>query len=112
MNARERRYCADLARIMALMCVRNSGLENIHAGKSPVSRTGDYSDVTVVHADGRRIPWTKVSHFDDEVMRDLMRKIVDHPYTFHVKSEDPDFQAVIERWMPVALGRDAPMLDG
>ena len=93
------------------MCVRNTGIEDIHAGKAPVSRTGDYSDVTVVDADGRRIPWTEVSHFDDEVMRDLMRQIVDRLYTFHVKSGDPDFQAILERWMPVALGWDVPKLD-
>ena len=111
MNAREREYCTDLARIMALMCVRNTGIEDIHAGKSPVSRTGDFSDVTVVDADGRRSPWPEVSHFDDEVMGDLMRQIVDRLYTFHVKSGDPDFQAILERWMPAALGSDVPKLD-
>ena len=111
MNARERKDCADLARIMALMCVRNSGIEDIHAGKSPVSHPGDFSDVTVVDAEERRIPWPEVSHFDDEVMRDLMRQIVDRLYTFHVKSGDPDFQAILERWMSVALGWDAPKLD-
>ena len=111
MNARERKYCADLARIMALMCVRNSGIEDIHAGKSPVSRTGDFCDVLVVDAEERRIPWPEVSHFDDEVMADLMRQIVDRLYTFHVKSGDPDFQAILKRWMSVALRWDAPKLD-
>ena len=111
MNARERKDCADLARIMALMCVRNSGIEDIHAGKSPVSRTGDFSDVFVVDAEERRIPWPEVSHFDDKVMRDLMRQIVDRMYTLHVKAEDPDFQAILKRWMSVALGWDAPKLD-
>ena len=104
MNERERRDCADLARIVAIdVCVRNSGLEDIHAGQSPVSRTGDFTDVTVVDADGRRIPWPEVSHFDEEVMRDLMRQIVDRLYRFHLKAGDPVFQAIIERWMPVAL---------
>ena len=40
-----------------------------------------------------------------------MRQIVDRLYTFHVKAGDPDFQAVIERWMPVALRWDAPKLN-
>ena len=52
------------ARIMAMLCVRNTHLETIHAGKTPITRTGDYSDVLVVDADGRRIPWTDVSHID------------------------------------------------
>ena len=65
------------------------GLEDMHAGIVPVTRTGDFSDVTVVDADGRRIPWPEVSHFDDEAMRDLMRDIVDRLYVFegycHIK---------------------------
>ena len=58
----------------------------------------------VVDADGRRIPWPEVSHFDDEVMRDLMREIVDRLYTFQVMAGDSDFQNIIERWIPIALG--------
>ena len=96
---------------MVLTCFRNTELENIHAGKVPVSRTGDFSDVTVVDADGRRIPWPEVSHFDDEAMRDLMRQIVDRVYTFQVMAGDPDFQDSIERWIPAALRWDAPKLD-
>ena len=70
------------ARILALMCVRQSRLENLHRGLSPITRTGDYSDVVVVDADGRRIPWPEVSRFDQNEMRDLMREIVNKIYTF------------------------------
>ena len=45
-----------LIRTMALLCVRDTLLEDIHAGLTPITRTGDYSDVTVIDADGRRIP--------------------------------------------------------
>ena len=71
-----------LIRTMALLCVRNTMIEDIHAGLVPVTRTGDYSDVTVIDADGRRIPWTEVSHFDDETMRAPMRQVVDRLYTY------------------------------
>ena len=54
---------AELAKAMAMFCVRNTELENIHAGLVPVTRTGDYSDVIVIDAEGRRIPWPEVSHF-------------------------------------------------
>ena len=47
---------AELAKIMAVWCVRNTRLESIHASLLPITRTGDYSDVTVIDADGRRIP--------------------------------------------------------
>ena len=68
----EMRIAAKLARIMAMLCVRNTRLETLHSGPTPVTRTGDYSDVFVVDADERRIPWTEVSRIDDAEMRDLM----------------------------------------
>ena len=111
MSDKERQVWADWFRLMAMMCVRNSGLEAIHAGVAPVSRTGDFSDVTVVDADGRRIRWPEVSHFDDGEMKQLMRQVVNRLYTFHAKAEDPDFQRILDRWMPLARGWDEPELD-
>ena len=80
-----------LVRTMALLCVRNTALEDIHAGLAPVTRAGDYSDVTVVDAEGRHIPWPTVSHFGDDAMRELMREIVNKLYTFLLLSREPGF---------------------
>lgn len=95
---------------MVLVCVRNTKLEDIHAGLSPVTKTGDCSDVKVIEGEGRWIPWNDVSHFDD-AMRDLMRPITDRVYTFHVRAEDPAFLRAIDRWSSVAAGWDEPRLD-
>ena len=76
----EQRIAAHLAKTIAMMCVRNTILEDIHAGLTPVTRTGDYSDVMVIDADGRNIPWPEVSQFDDDTMRDLMRQVVNRVY--------------------------------
>ena len=100
-----------LVRTMVLLCFRNSVIENIHAGLVPVMRTGDYSDVTVIDADGRRIPWPEVSHFDDNTMRELMRQVVDRLYTFEVRAKDLDFLERIEIWAQVASRWDEPKLD-
>jgi hypothetical protein len=107
----EKRIAAKLARIMAMLCVRNTHLETIHAGMSPITRTGDYSDVFVVDADGRRILWTDVSHINEDEMRDLMRDIVNRLYTFHLCADDPKLQAQIERWMGVSSKWDEPEID-
>ena len=69
----------------------------------PVTGTGDYSDVTVVDADGRRIPWPRVPHFDDDAMRDLVREIVDKLYTFQVRSREPGFVDRLGVWMKSAF---------
>ena len=100
-----------LVRTMALTCVRNTMIEDIHAGLVPVTRIGDYSDVTVIDADGRRIPWPQVSHFDDESMRNLKRQVVDRLHTFTVRSNEPDFLERIAAWMDVASRWDEPKLD-
>ena len=109
--ADEERIAANLAKIMALICVRNTRIEDLHAGKVPTTITGDYSDVFVVDAKGRKIPWSEVAHIDDAHMADLMRNIVDRLFTFHMKSDDPGFREDLERWMAVAGKWDDPALD-
>jgi hypothetical protein len=107
----EERIAAKLARIMAMMCVRNTKLEDLHAGRVPITRTGDYSDVFVVDADGRKIPWPEISRIDDDEMGALLRDVVNRLYTFHLKTDDPRLRAEIERWMTVAGKWDEPELD-
>lgn len=75
-----------------MMCVRNTKLENIHAGMVPVTKTGDYSDVVVIDAEGRGIPWPEVSHIDDAQMRELMKDIVNRLYTFHMRIDARSFR--------------------
>lgn len=58
----EERIAANLSRIMAMICVRNTRLEDLLAVVRPVTLTGDYSDVSVVDGTGQIIPWCKVSH--------------------------------------------------
>jgi hypothetical protein len=107
----EKRIAAQLAKAMAMICVRNTMLEDLHAGPGPVTRTGDYSDVVVLDAEGNRIPWSEVSRIDDVEMRDLMRQIVNRLYTFHLNSDDPGLRSEIDRWMSVAGKWDEPELD-
>ena len=107
----EKRIAARMAKVMAMMCVRNTKLEDIHAGVVPVSKTGDYSDVIVVDAEGRQIPWNEASHIDDNQMRELMKEVVNRLYTFQMRFDDPEYQARIDRWDTVAAKWDDPELD-
>ncbi len=107
----EKRIAAKLAKTMAMLCVRNTHLETIHSGKTPVTKTGDWSDVTVLDADGNKILWPEVSHVSDDEMRDLMRDVVNRLYTFHLCADDPGLQAEIERWKAEARKWDEPEID-
>lgn len=49
---------------------RNSELENLHAGITPSSKTGDFTDVKVVTPFGE-IPWNKLSRISDAEMGPL-----------------------------------------
>jgi hypothetical protein len=68
-----------IAKLMVLECFRNSGLEDLHAGISPSSAAGDYSDV-VVNSPYGSIPWPQVSRLNDEEMKELMIDVVDGTY--------------------------------
>ena len=108
----ELRILAQLSKSMAVMCLRNLEVfEGIHRGTWPVSRTGDYSDVVVIDADGRRIPWPEVAHFDDDTMRELMRQVVNKIYTFQAKMADPVFLDIADRCLREAQLWDEPEMD-
>lgn len=70
-----------LAKLMTLHCARNTFVENLHSGTSPVSKTGDYSDVKVVTPYGE-IPWNELSRISDDEMKTLNKEIVNKVFTF------------------------------
>ena len=107
----EQQLVASFSKSMASMCVRNTMLEDIHAGIEPVTHTGDYSDVVVIDANGRRIPWPEVSRIGNEEMRDLMRQVVNRLYTYQVKAGDTHFIAMMDRALAEAWQWDEPELD-
>lgn len=72
---------AQIANMLAFHCVRNSSLEDLHAGMFPSSKTGDYTDVTVISPYGE-IAWNRVSRISDEEMKQLSEDIVNRLYTF------------------------------
>ena len=107
----EKRIAAKMAKTLAMMCVRNTGIETLHAGIVPVTHAGDYSDVRVIDADGREIAWNDVSHLDDDQMRALMREIVNRLYTFNVSIDDLEFRDRVDRWARIADRWDDPHID-
>jgi hypothetical protein len=93
----------QFAMLLVAVCVRNSYLETLHAGKTPISNSGDYSDVTV-DANGRIIPWNEVSRINDDEMKTLMMGVVDQVYTFLMRTifdegSDEEFIEAVEYQM-------------
>ena len=68
-----------LAKYLAQQCFRNSMLEDLHAGITPNSQTGDYRDVLVRSPYGE-IPWPRLSRLSDQEMKALMIDVVNQTY--------------------------------
>ena len=91
MSIFDEQRCADMAKTLAAMCFRNAEIEDIHAGAAMITKTGDYSDVTVIDAEGNEFSWQDVSHITDPEMKRLMKGIVNRLYTFLMQGDDPRF---------------------
>jgi hypothetical protein len=68
-----------LAKYLAQHCFRNTMLEDLHAGITPNSQTGDYTDVVVQSPYGE-IPWPRLSRLSDDEMKALMIDVVNKTY--------------------------------
>jgi hypothetical protein len=105
---------SEFAKVMAAACVRRGYLEKLHSGFTPVTRSGDYSDVKVIDAEGREIPWTQVSRINDDEMKMLITGVVNRMYTFLARTlfsaeEDEGFQHALNRAAaPWTSGWDEP----
>lgn len=102
MTTSYRKAQTEIAKLMAAACVRRGYLERLHAGITPVTRSGDYSDVKIIDAEGREIPWNEVSHIDDEEMKTLMIGVVNRIHTFLSRTlfsptEDKEFEQALSR---------------
>jgi hypothetical protein len=95
-NKPQQEYSARLAKSLAVLCVRHTCLEDLHSGEPVVSKTGDFSDVKVLTADGE-IPWTEVSRISEPEMKKLMKQIVDKLYTVLVSLEDQEAMHLVFR---------------
>ena len=111
MTEHEQQLIASISKSMAMMCVRNTMLEDIHAGIEPVSHTGDFTDVVVIDANGRRIAWPEVSRIGNDEMGRLMRQVVNRLYTFQAKADDLHFAAMMDWALAEAWRWDEPEFD-
>jgi len=87
----------QLALGMAFKCVRNTFLEDLHAGTVPGSDTDDYSDVKVVTPYGE-IPWTRLSRISEDEMRQLMQEVVNKLYSVLLRVDDPAFVETVKQF--------------
>lgn len=87
----------QVAKKMAYHCYRNTFIEDIHAGKCPKTKTGDFSDVKVIDGNSTEIPWNELSRISDEEMCKLNKEVVNKIYTFLIHMDDKEAQYLFSR---------------
>ena len=117
MNEPDLEVIASISKSMAMMCVRNTMPEELPAVIEPLSRTGDFTDVVVIDANGRDIPCLDVLRIGDEEMGHLRCQVVNRLYTFQAKAGNLHFVAMMdpalaEAWRWGESGFDDKMLSG
>jgi len=90
----ESERAAKLAKAVALVCVRNTFLEDLHAGATPSTRAGDYSDVKVVSPYGE-IAWRDLSRISNVEMKTLLKEVVDKLFAVFSRLDDEAFLAAM-----------------
>lgn len=114
MATNKEKFQSEFAKIMAAACVRRGYLEKLHNGFKPVTRADDYSDVKVIDAEGREIPWNQVSRINQDEMKTLMIGVVNRIHTFLARTlfsatEDKAFHHALDRTaVPWTKGWDEP----
>lgn len=93
----DKELTARLAKALAVTCVRNTSLADLHAGISLSSKVGDHSDVTVVTPYGE-IPWAMVSRINDDEMKPLMKEVVNKVFTVLMHWDDEEFMSALLHW--------------
>ena len=101
---------AELAKAIVAYSFRNtSAIEDIHAGITPVSKTGDCSDVFVIDAAGNRIPWSEASRISQAEMKTMIQTAVNRVYAVLTHGDDAEFENdVLTHALKFTRGWDEP----
>ena len=103
------------ATTMTVNCVRNTVIENYHAGIVPQSKSGDYSDVKVVTPFGE-IAWNELSRINDKEMKAFNIEVNNRIYTYLQAVFNPEYADIKDDFLKFCQfmyphNWDEPILD-
>ena len=96
MVAQENHVAKRMAEALAFMCLNNHFRQPLHSGHDPVSRTGDYTDVMITDAKGRRMPWCQVSRVSSLERKKMMEDVANAIYDFLLNIETENYAGRLE----------------
>lgn len=96
MTVEEKRIAQKMAKALAFMCLNDHFKLPLHSGLSPVSHTGDYTDVIITDAKGRKLVWSQVCRVSYPEREKMMQDVADGIYDFLLNVETEAFARRLE----------------
>ncbi len=100
----EHRAMQRLTLALVESCVRNTVIEDWHAGREVISPAGDFSDVKIVSPAGE-MPYLEASRISDPEMKAFIKQVVDAVFTFLSYPDQPIRLSGAARWDPPKLNK-------
>ena len=96
MVVQEKHVAKKMAEALAFMCLNDHFRQPLHSGHSPVSHTGDYTDVVITDAKGRQMAWSQVCRVSSGEREKMMRDVADVLYEFLLNIETETYAKRLE----------------
>ena len=96
MPVKENLVAKKMARALAFMCLNEHFKLPLHSGHSPVSHTGDYSDVTITDAKGRQMAWSHACRVSYHEREKMVSDVADGIYDFLLNIEKEAYARRLE----------------
>ena len=96
MAVEENLVAKKMAKALAFMCLNEHFKLPLHSGRDPVSRTGDYTDVVVTDAKGRKMAWNQACRVSYREREKMMEDVAEGIYDFLVNIETETYAKRLE----------------
>ena len=96
MPVKENLVAQKMAKALAFMCLNDHFKLPLHSGHDPVSHTGDYTDVMITDAKGRKMPWSHVCRVSYLERQKMMEDVANGIYDFLLNIETEHYAKRLE----------------
>lgn len=103
MSADERLVAKRMAKALAFLCLNDHFKLPLHNGSSPVSKTGDYSDVFITDAEGHQTIWCQTCRVSYQEREKMIKDVADGIYDFLLNIETDSYARRLENAYHVSV---------
>ncbi len=91
MAADERLIAKKMAKALTFLCLNEHFKQPLHNGSVPVSKTGDYTDVFIVDAEGKQTVWSQTCRVAYHEREQMVENVTKGIYDFLINVETESY---------------------